>query len=58
VASDPGQLADSLIGRLLMAKLDSRARQWLVDQAQTTPVSERATRVAHLIMSMPCYQLC
>jgi uncharacterized protein (DUF1800 family) len=58
VACDPAPLADSLIDRLLMAKLDNRARQWLVEQAEAAPVSERATRVAHLIMSMPDYQLC
>jgi hypothetical protein len=58
LAADAPALTDSLIGRLLMTKLDGNARQWLIDQAAATPVSERATRVAHFIMSMPDYQLC
>jgi hypothetical protein len=52
------KLVDALVARLLQTKLDPKARQWLVEQAETTRLSERAVRVAHLIMSMPDYQLC
>src|SRR5439155_3586051 len=58
IASDADRLVDALIGRLLQAKLDAQARRWLVEQAEVITVSERPTRVAHLIMSMPDYQLC
>jgi hypothetical protein len=51
-------LVDSLGARLLQAKLNEQRRAWLLDQAKTMPVSERPTRIAHLIMSMPDYQLC
>jgi hypothetical protein len=58
IAVDADRLVDALIGRLLQAKLDAQARRWLVEQAEVIAVSERPTRVAHLIMSMPDYQLC
>jgi len=58
VAADAPKLVDALLGRLLQAKLEPTTRQWLVEQAETTPVTERPTVVAHLIMSMPDYQLC
>ncbi len=58
LAADAPALTDSLIARLLMTKIDALAREWLIDQAAATPVSARATRVAHFIMSMPDYQLC
>lgn len=58
IASDAPRLVDSLIGRLLQSKLESKARQWILEQAETTRVSDRPAVVAHLIMSMPDYQLC
>ena len=58
VAADAPKLVDALIARLLQSHLERKARQWLIEQAETTRVSERPTLVAHLIMSMPDYQLC
>jgi uncharacterized protein (DUF1800 family) len=58
IAADATRLVDALLARLLQAALEPKARQWLIEQAQTTRVSERPTLVAHLIMSMPDYQLC
>jgi hypothetical protein len=58
IASEAVRLVDALIARLLQAKLDGQARRWLIEQADVITVSERPTRVAHLIMSMPDYQLC
>jgi uncharacterized protein (DUF1800 family) len=58
IAADAPKLVDALLGRLLQAKVEPTARQWLVQQAETTAVSERPSVVAHLIMSMPDYQLC
>jgi uncharacterized protein (DUF1800 family) len=58
VAADAAKLVDTLTGRMLQAKFDDTARQWLIEQAETTRVSERAALVTHLIMSMPDYQLC
>jgi uncharacterized protein (DUF1800 family) len=55
---DPAKLVDLLGARLLQTKLDPKDRQWLLGEAETTRLSERTTRVAHLIMSMPAYQLC
>lgn len=55
---NPVGLVDALMGRLLYASLDEQAHQWLVEQAQSTPTLERPRVVAHLIMSMPDYQLC
>ena len=57
-ADNAPRLVDAMIGRMLQASLDAKARQWLIEQAETTRLSERATRVAHLVMSMPDYQLC
>jgi hypothetical protein len=51
-------LVDSLVARLVQAPLDAQARQWLIQQAETARLSDRPVRVAHLIMSMPDYQLC
>ncbi len=58
VSSQPEKLVEVLSARLLQAQLDDTARQWLVDQAYRFGTSERATTIAHLIMSMPDYQLC
>ncbi len=58
IAADAPRLVDALVGRLLQAWLEPTARQWLIEQADTLRVSERPTTVAHLIMSMPDYQLC
>jgi hypothetical protein len=58
VAAEPEKLVNVLTGRLLQAQLDNKAREWLVEQAYRFGPSERPTVVAHLIMSMPDYQLC
>ncbi|MCG3150540.1 MAG: hypothetical protein PCFJNLEI_04026 [Verrucomicrobiae bacterium] len=58
VVDNPARLVDVLVARLLQTKLDAKARQWLVEQAETSRLSDRVVRVAHLIMSMPDYQLC
>ncbi|MEI6082866.1 MAG: DUF1800 domain-containing protein [Verrucomicrobiota bacterium] len=58
VVDNAPKLVDALIARLLQTKLDAKARQWLLEQAETARLSERPVRVAHLIMSMPDYQLC
>jgi uncharacterized protein (DUF1800 family) len=58
LAGDPPKLVDELIVRLLQTKLADQLRQWLIEQAQATRLRERTTVVAHLIMSMPEYQLC
>ncbi len=55
---DPAGLVNALMGRMLYASLDAQAHQWLVEQAQATPTLDRPSIVAHLIMSMPDYQLC
>ena len=55
---DPDGLVNALSGRLLHASLDAQAHQWLVEQAQAAPTLDRPSIVAHLIMSMPDYQLC
>jgi uncharacterized protein (DUF1800 family) len=58
IAADAPRLVDALAGRLLQAWLEPTARQWLIAQADTLRVSERPAAIAHLIMSMPDYQLC
>lgn len=58
VRTEPARVVDRLVARLLQTKLDSQARNWLVEQASTVPSKERAEVVAHLIMCMPDFQLC
>lgn len=58
IASDAPRLVNALVGRLLQSYLDDKARQWLIAEAETTRVSGRPALIAHLIMSMPEYQLC
>jgi len=58
VASDAATLVDSLAARLLQAPPDKQMRHWLVEQAALAPIDERASRIAHFIMSTPEYQLC
>lgn len=55
---NPVKLVDVLGARFLQTPLEPKDRQWLIGEAETTRLSERTTRVAHLIMSMPEYQLC
>ncbi|HTS16687.1 MAG TPA: DUF1800 domain-containing protein [Verrucomicrobiae bacterium] len=55
---NPAGLVDALAGRLLYASLDPQGHQWLLEQAQATPTLDRVSIVAHLIMSMPDYQIC
>lgn len=58
IATDAPRIVDALIGRLLQTRLDVKARQWLIEQAEVATTSERPALIAHLIMSMPDYQLC
>jgi len=58
IAVEPAKVVNTLVARLLQAPLETKARQWLTDQAITVRYKERAAVVAHLIMSMPDYQLC
>lgn len=55
---NPAALVDALVARLLSGPIDAKARQWLIEQAETTRLAERPVRIAHLILSMPDYQLC
>jgi uncharacterized protein (DUF1800 family) len=58
VAVDPDKVVNILVPRLLQAPLDPKVRTWLIEQARTVPAKERPAIVAHLIMSMPEFQLC
>jgi uncharacterized protein (DUF1800 family) len=58
IAVEPAKVVNVLVSRLLQAPLETKARQWLIDQAQSVRFKERPAVVAHLIMSMPDYQLC
>ncbi|MCX7915913.1 MAG: DUF1800 domain-containing protein [Verrucomicrobiae bacterium] len=58
VAVDPDKVVNILVPRLLQAPIEPKVRMWLIEQARTVPAKERAAIVAHLIMSMPDYQLC
>ena len=58
VAGNAGRLVDVLTARLLYTRLDAKAHQWLVEQAENLATDDRPAIVAHLIMSMPDYQLC
>jgi hypothetical protein len=58
LCSDAGRLVDALAGRLLYARLDAKAYEWIVAQTESTRNDDRAAIAAHLIMSMPDYQLC
>ncbi len=58
MAVDPDKVVQILAPRLLQAPLDPKVRGWLIEQACTVPAKERPAIVAHLIMSMPEYQLC
>jgi uncharacterized protein (DUF1800 family) len=58
MAADAEGLVTVLTGRLLYTRLDPDAHQWLVEQAEKVATDDRPAVVAHLIMSMPDYQLC
>jgi uncharacterized protein (DUF1800 family) len=58
LCSDAARLVDALAGRLLYARLDAKAYEWIVAQTESTRNDDRAAIAAHLIMSMPDYQLC
>lgn len=58
VAGEAAKLVDVLVARLLQTKIDPKSQKWLLNRAETTRISERPVAVAHLIMSMPEYQLC
>jgi hypothetical protein len=58
IAADAPKLVDALVARLLQAPLDGAARNMLISYTERARVSERPATVAHLIMSMPDYQLC
>jgi hypothetical protein len=57
-AARPEQLVDGLVDRLLQSPIPAHTRKWLAEQAARLPLSERTIVVAHMIMSMPDYQLC
>ena len=57
-SADAPKLVDALVARLLQAPLDGAARAMLIEYTERTRVSQRPATVAHLIMSMPDYQLC
>ena len=58
IAVDPERVVDVLAARLLQAPVEPKVRVWLSDQARAVMSKERPAVVAHLIMSMPDYQLC
>jgi uncharacterized protein (DUF1800 family) len=58
IAADAPRLVEALWARLLQAPIEPAARALLVEHAERVRVSERPAAVAHLIMSMPDYQLC
>ncbi len=57
-SQDPRQVVDRLVFHLLQARPARETRTWLIDQAAAVPPAERSAVVAHLVMSLPDYQLC
>lgn len=58
VSVEPELVVDTLLWQLLPISVPMAVRQALVEQARTVPSRDRARVVAHLIVSMPEYQLC
>jgi hypothetical protein len=58
ISANASRLVAAMTTYFLQTQLDDAARQWLMEQAERTRVSERPQLIAHLIMSMPDYQLC
>ena len=57
-SQDPRQVVDRLVFQLLQARPARETRAWLIDQAGAVHAAERSAVVAHLVMSLPEYQLC
>ncbi len=58
ISADGPKLVDALVARLLQAPVSAAGRAMLIEYTERTRVSERPSTVAHLVMSMPEYQLC
>ncbi len=58
IRADSRQVVDRLVACLLQVPPNRDNRAWLIDRAEVVNPPQRAALVAHLVMSLPEYQLC